>query len=123
MYNGVELYEQDRNVAVLISESFGAPWSSGVDQRLAYDKRIVEFWMEHKDDTEFMRAMDAYHSNPIQKYAEKLFSEWGYEDIYFGGFSDIELVWVPKGKSFQIREYDGSEWIQMYNPKDWTMFP
>lgn len=118
----VALYCKDDKIGVLISSDFGATWSVDQDKRLAYDKRVIDFWLEHKDDKEFMRDIDSFRENPNKTYMEKVFSMYGYDDVYFGAFPDLELVWVEKGKPFKIREYDGSEWIEFYNPDEWTTF-
>lgn len=36
----------------------------------------------------------------------------GYNNIYMGGYEQLELVFVPKGQMFCIHEYDGFETIE-----------
>ena len=59
-YNGVELYEKDGKIGVLVSHGFGAGWSTWGSDELAYDKRVVEFWLSHKNDKEFMATVDEF---------------------------------------------------------------
>ena len=33
----------------------------------------------------------------------------GIEDLYCGGTSNLQIVWLPIGTRFSIEEYDGSE--------------
>lgn len=122
MYNGVEIYEKNDKVAVLVSPGYGSGWSSDQDEKLAYDKRVVEFWLEHKDDHEFMKDMDSWGKNAIKENAEELFKSWGYDYVYFGGFNQIKLEWVDKNKPFVIREYDGTEWIQYVDNMNLVVF-
>lgn len=115
-----EKYIKDGKVAILVSPGFGAGWSTWEGKELAYDKRVVEFWLEHKDDKEFMKDLDSYNDNANKKAAKKQFKEWGYEDVFFGGFKDIVLKWLPIGTSFYISEYDGSESLETISNINWT---
>ena len=114
----MEKYIQDNKVAILVSRGFGAGWSTWNNKELAYDKRVVEFYLKHKDDEEFMHNIDKYESKTT-KDAKKLFKSWGYEDVYFGGFSDIEICWLPVGTKFYITEYDGSETLNTIDSIRW----
>jgi len=120
--NNVDLYEKDGKVAVLITGGFGAAWSANSVSPLAYDKRIIKFWLDHKDNKEFMRSASDYKDNFVNSYVKQFFKDWGYDYVYLGAFDSLELVWVEKGKPFQIREYDGSEWIEYYDPDKWITF-
>ena len=115
-----EKYIQDGKVAVLVSPGFGAGWSTWGAKELAYDKRVVEFWLSHKDDKEYINQLDTYKKNETKEKASKLFKSWGYDHVYFGGFEDIKLVWIPVGTLFVITEYDGSEEIQTIGSIKWT---
>ena len=77
-----EKYIQDGKVAILVSPGFGTGWSTWEGKELAYDKRVVEFWLKHKDDKEFMEDLDSYNDNANKKAAKKQFKEWGYEDVF-----------------------------------------
>ena len=103
-------FEKGDDIALLLSPGYGAGWSTWNYPELAYDKRVIEFWMEHRNE------------NPNEiKGAKELFKSWGYEDIYWGGFRDIELTWIRKGRVFRIVEYDGSEHIEMFNDAGWLI--
>lgn len=115
-------YNKDHTaVAVLVSVGFGAGWSSWNIIELAYDKRVVEYWLAHKDDEEWMAAIDKFSENDIKKQAEKDFAAMGYHHVYFGGFNDIELTWVPIGTKFRIDEYDGAENIYTEDMDEWVV--
>ena len=46
-------YNEDKTkYAVLVSHGFGAGWSSWNDPSVAYDKRVVEFWLTHHESDE-----------------------------------------------------------------------
>ena len=146
-----ELYENEDGTeyAVLVSYGYGSGWSRG-DAQLACDKRIVEFWLQHKDDDAFMKAIDSFyfgdnHDDPVYQECLRFFdsigmvsrmSEWHLEhgeelpdnfveDYYFpfmGGFADIELEWVPYGTMWRIDEYDGAESIEYFSPSYYNCF-
>jgi hypothetical protein len=89
---------RDGRVAVLISPGFGAGWSTmaSEEQRdiLLFDRRFVLAAEQGKDQSE----------------AEAIRREiFGCEDVYCGGWRDIEIHWLPEGTRFAVEEYDGSE--------------
>lgn len=87
-------YNTDKtHIAVLVSPGFGSGWSTWNSPEMAYDKRIVEAFLED-----------------INRYEiEELCEEWGYDSCYTGGWSRIRLEWVPVGERYYIHEYDGAE--------------
>lgn len=91
--------KKDGNVAVLISTGYGEGWSSCNDfsQRdtLCMDARIVKPAL----DGDIARAVEI---------AEELCP-----DLYTGGADTLEVVWVKEGSRFEIREYDGHEYIHV----------
>lgn len=102
-------YNNDGQLAVLISHGFGAGWSTwneyGIE--LAIDKRIVE-----------AKLRDTYKcGDELDKFLESI----GYHGIYTGGWDDILIHWVDKGTMFKIDEYDGAESIDLPNSKDWCV--
>lgn len=90
-------YDGDGSVGVLYSPGFGAGWSTWNNNELAFDKRIVEKWLNERPDEDTMRD-----------YIISL----GYPEPYMGGYRDLEFAVVPKGKTVFIGEYDGSESIE-----------
>ena len=78
---------------VLISPGYGAGWSTWNTKELATDKRVIEAFESGMDEDE------------MSEYLEGL----GYENVYMGGYCECEIVEVPKGSHFIIKEYDGHE--------------
>ena len=113
-YNGVELYEKGGAYGVLVSPGYGAGWSTWGWAELAYDKRVVEFWLAHKDDREWMRQLDArWDETPALDDARAFFASIGYEECpYMGGFVSCRLEFVKPGEPWKIREYDGYEHLE-----------
>ncbi len=97
---------RDGKVAVLVSPGFGAGWSTwiGKDAEFAtFDKGLVEL-VERKAS-----------SDEAEAYLEFR----GIKDAYMGGWSDVEVDWLPVGTSFYIHEYDGSESIKYRESDGW----
>jgi hypothetical protein len=113
----MEYYEKDGKIGVLVSPEYGAGWSTWNNAELAYDKRVVEFWLSHKDDKEFMETVgsDGYYCGESKAYKEaaRFFKSIGYEKCpYMGGFSTIVLMFVPRGIPWRISEDDGAEELE-----------
>lgn len=89
-------YNENNEVGVLISKGFGAGWSTWNNKQLAYDKRIIEKWLEKVSEEE------------MSDYVTSL----GYGRPYMGGYRNLYLEFIPKGTMFCIHEYDGSESIE-----------
>ena len=89
-------YNENNELGVLISVGFGAGWSTWNDTELAYDKRIIEKWLE------------GVTSDEMADYIENL----GYESPYMGGYCNLRLKFIPRGTMFCIHEYDGAESIE-----------
>lgn len=108
--------------AVLVSYNFGAGWSTWDDEALAYDKRIVEFWLAHKNDGEWMKSVNSFYDegSAAHKEAADFFKSIGYKDCpYMGGFANIDLHWVPANAKWRIEEYDGAESLIFENDLNW----
>ena len=59
----VDLYYNDDHscYAVLVSHGFGAGWSSWNSEEIAYDKRVIEWYLEH-NSYEFCNKVNLYSS-------------------------------------------------------------
>lgn len=129
--DNVELFwnEDHTKYAVLVSGGFGAGFSSWEGKELAYDKRVVKFWLEHKDNKEWMRTVHqaGYYSFTPQSAANKeavaFFKSIGYDECpYLGGFSSIHLEWVEAGQEWVIEVYDGFESLFLKENYRWNHF-
>jgi len=95
---------RDGRVAVLVSPGFGAGWSTWNRDvpELLFDPAIVQM------------VGDGTRHDTIELYCEAK-----YPNQYFGGASDLTVVWVPVGTEFIIDEYDGAESIIFKNQEQW----
>ena len=93
---------------VLISPGYGAGWSVWNDPNIAFDRRLIE----------------AFERGISKEDMEKLCVDCGYVDTYgeppyMGGFKNLQVVEIPNGSIFKIREYDGSEYIEYFHEDEW----
>jgi len=90
---------------VIISSGFGSGFSTWGDPRMAIDSDIVDLVEKGftKEEMESLCIQKGY----IEEYS------------YLGGIDSLSIQEVPEGKLFKIREYDGAEWIEIFNPDEW----
>lgn len=123
MNKNIPLYynEDETAFGVLVSYGYGAGFATWEGRELAYDKRVIEFWLAHRDDDQWMREVDYYRpESPAHKEARAFFKEIGFTECpYLGGFADCELEWVPVGAHFRIDEYDGNESLEIEHEGSW----
>lgn len=115
-------YDKDKkNFAVLISIGYGAGWSTWNDSKLAYDKKVVEFWLQHKDNKKWMETVNIWNEpeSDSHKEAREFFTSIGYDEPYMGGFHNIIMKWVPIGSKWVINEYDGFEKLVLESDIKW----
>jgi len=97
---------RDGEVAVLISLDYGAGWSTWCDESNAevviFDPDMVA-WVENG------KVGDP--PNMKEKY--------GFEYFYYGGSPTLEIVWVPVGARFRIKEHDGYESLVLESDQKW----
>lgn len=109
-------YNNKSELGILISPGWGAGWSTWYkdfdnkegEQRyaIALDKRVIEFWMNHKYDKEKTETINETYK--MQDFLESI----GYDHVYMGGYAQLKLVFIPKGQLFCILEQDGYESIE-----------
>lgn len=92
---------RDGRVAVLYSPAYGAGWSSWTSDEyrdfFLFDPELITL------------AEHGAGQSDVDAYIKSKLGENAYFSI--GGWSDIEIAWLPKNTSFRIIEYDGSESI------------
>jgi hypothetical protein len=90
-------------VAVLYSPGFGAGWSTWNPDRpeLLFDPAVVTF-VENDQTAEL-----------------NTYVTLKYPGLYTGGMESLAVAWLPVGTEFRIKEYDGSESIEIKNDVLW----
>lgn len=105
----VEKLIRDGRVAVIYAPGYGAGWSTGVtynsdaQEILMFDKDIAQAVLEGDNDKAVKIA--------TAKCSEEYFSARCAEQL--------KIEWVPVGCLFQVREYDGSEYVSIRDRMDW----
>lgn len=105
-------------VAVLYSPGYGGGWSNTWSSEyssleLMYDYDIAEYIDKNyrrsllKNDTKY----EAYYAGLLEIIARK-YPNHSFTRSWMQ--RDLDLVWVPVGAPFQIREYDGFETVDIY---------
>ena len=117
-YKGVPLYEKDGKIGVLLHNRYGAGWSSDNVPEFAYDARIIEFWLEHKDDSKYLyrvaygAELEIYVESPEHKEVTAFLRSLGYSGfINLIGINELSLMFVDKNEKFFILEHHGFEHI------------
>jgi len=94
-------YDEEGQVAILISPGFGAGWSTWADadqrEAMLFDSRLVDHVLTHG-------------AEGLGAYAESI----GYTG-YMGGAEDVQVEWLEPGTRFVVEEYDGSESIMTFD--------
>jgi hypothetical protein len=95
----------DGKVAVLISQDFGAGWSTWNREQLEldmlFDAGLADLVLK---------------GNPEQILA---YATVKWPNAYLGGLEDLTVVWVEQGQLIKINEYDGRESIEYRDSDDW----
>jgi hypothetical protein len=93
----MDKYENEHGkIGVIVSGGFGAGWSTwwgGDSEFLSMDKTLVEMKLNGAKEAE------------VEAYCQKVKGD----SPYMGGWANARVVWLDKGTSFTIEEYDGSE--------------
>ena len=106
----VEKLIRDGRVAVLISQGYGAGWSTWnesneeVRKLLLFDKDIANAVLEH----------NLGEATKIAEKKCKLLNDY----VYLGGVDNLEVVWVDEGSMFWVEEYDGNETLVLSRQMD-----
>lgn len=112
--------------AVLISPGYGFGWATrnySDMNRIAWDKRIVEFVLVTKGRDWEDACFDGKMRESTEKHTEFCeilkTCEIDPKRVCFNGGKNLEIVWVKPGDKWQIDEYDGAESVVIFNDKAW----
>lgn len=110
---------RDGKVAVLYSPGFGAGWSTWNYSfpECMYDPDVVELIDSYTIDEPYDLESKRVLAEKIIKLAEEKYGE----EFYAGGADDLCIMWLPEGTSFRIREYDGSESVEIRDSIGWEI--
>jgi len=102
---------RDGKVAVIISPGFGTGWST---------ENRGNDWFIYGDPT-FVRLVEENTDvKTLTSYVNTLLNPTGDKYICFLGIDNLEIEWVPVGTVFRILEYDGSEYVDVFDVSKWN---
>ena len=61
---------------------------------------------------------DVFVTNFCQAFEEKFGREFSDTGFFY---RDLAIVEIPEGKLFKIREYDGAEYPEIFEPDEWHL--
>jgi hypothetical protein len=98
---------RDGKVAILISHNYGTGWSSDIcDKKLREKTLFCPVLVE--------KILNKASHEELEKIAlEVLGAQWVNEDL--------TVEWIPVGTKFRVGEYDGSEYVEIFDEEDWTI--
>lgn len=103
MNQNIDKVIRNGKVAILVSEGFGAGWSSwNSDKTIVFDPRIIE------------AVQQRLPFSAVEDYLQLK-----YPTGYFGGYEQLNIEWLPIGTQFRIDEYDGAESIITSDQDQW----
>jgi len=104
---------RDGHVAVIISNGYGAGWSTwnpGPNREtLVFHPKLVELIESGQCNQDNMLAL-----------LTELIGKIDTVHVYLGGIEDLTIKWLPEGTRFRIEEYDGKEYIVTERSLDMT---
>lgn len=119
-------FVEGRGYGVLISPDYGFDFSASMqDQSIAIDKRVIEAAYECAETVVSRKGWGAEFDDlrgfDNEKFS-KMLVELGYfeddgEPLYTTGNFTVEFL--HEGTMFKISEYDGSEYIEIFEPTKW----
>lgn len=95
---------RDGHVAVIISNGYGAGWSTwhygSNRETLIFHPKLVELVENNQHNVDTISAV-----------LNELLDKEEAEHIYLGGVENLKVQWLPEGTKFRIEEYDGAEYV------------
>ena len=114
--------ENKSEIAVLVSHGFGGGWSTWNNSELAWDKRVVEYVMQHMNSEQWRNCVGIGGTAEHKEMMEFLHNIGYGNDVYLGGLRQIAIEWIPVGAHFIIKEYDGNEYVEYRDQTAWMVF-
>lgn len=116
-------YNNDKScLAVLVSYHYGLGWSTEANNlHLAYDKRIIKFYLDHCDNEFWMNQLKNPTSAASNELREFIHSIPEYKNVYVStsGFYNCVIEWIPVGVPYTIQTYVGFEKLVARSDMQW----
>ena len=121
--------------AILVTKGMHTGWTVMNVPEVAYDKRIVEYVIEHlkipgwQQSFQYNRRgaegqlLAIGEDNPAAKELDDFLCSIGYEDMYLNPMAYVNVVWIDAGRKWHIR--DGGECqdnLEFEDEQTWISF-
>ena len=121
--------------AILVTKGMHTGWSVMNVPEVAYDKRIVEYVIEHLKIPGWQQSFQQNRrgaegqllaiceDNPAAKELDDFLCSIGYEDRYLNPMAYVNVVWIDAGRKWHIR--DGGECqdnLEFEDEQTWISF-
>ena len=118
-------------VAVLVSEGYGCDWSVSISnpelkKQMILDSRLIQYISSEEFNKHYAKKQFFNDNTDVEEFKELLVSlipEIGGDIELFQyrirEFAQLTIKFVPVGCAFRIEEYDGNEYITLYDPNDY----
>ena len=100
--------------AVLISTDYGPGWTSSFYDKELAKKAIFDPEIAQRVLDKPQNASQAELNSWLASIKELI--KYKYPDEYTSGVEDLKVEWIPIGTRFRIKEYDGYESVEKYDP-------
>ena len=110
-------------VPVLVSEGYGSDWSVYITDAKLKKKIIVDSRLVRYVSSKEFKKLGKIQSHEFIKLLQTLIPEIG-EDVNIfrnkmNEFEQLIIKFIPSGCVFRIEEYDGNEFIKIFDPNDY----
>ena len=118
-----KLVTPDGMVPVLVSEGYGSDWSVSIEDPKLKKKMIVDSRLVRYVSSEEFKKLGKIQSHEFIKLLRTLIPEIG-EDVNIfwnkiNEFAQLTIKFIPLGCAFRIEEYDGNEFVKIFDPNDY----
>jgi hypothetical protein len=120
--NYSKLVTSDGRVAVLFSPGYGSEWSANTfsiveKHQLTFDSRIVMKVISPEFKKTFSERQETSESKrKFNEFINPILSTFSRYDIpSYSAFAQLEVMFIPENTLFRIKEYDGSESVEIFD--------
>ena len=112
-----KLITSDGRVAVLFSPGNGSTWStqvynSAIEHQMIFDIRIILYVLS-QEFKKYYADCEYLYKQFIKSIIPNM-REWNIPDV--SAFIQLEVVFIPENTMFRIKDYDGSESVDIFEP-------
>jgi hypothetical protein len=119
-----KLVKADGYVAVLYSPDIGEGWSThvcnpAIKHQMIFDSRIILYvlsqeFIDYYKNSEFINAEK---NDKYKKFIKAIIPDIGNNEPFVSAFMQLEVVFIREDTMFRINQYDGSESVEIFDPK------